>query len=439
MPIKKYREDIQRDYPHNRKVFVLFDVIWGMGIPFAGGSLISAYMCVLESSKALIGFYSIMPFLFGLWQIVNSHLFRSRSKKKWLALTYSLSVLPWFAYSVFFFFQPERFSGSLMLTLFMVAQTFFWAGSFGNEGVRFSMLTQCTPLRQRGMLFGLRNFMQVIITLILWPAAFWLMKVWSEPANYLAAFSIATFWFILCGPTYLATREHHNPEIENEGGIGLRGLAGSIGRMTRQVLRNRQYALFLVDTLIFSCAVKITTYIIVFAKEQMGLSGATVIHFSVLQMVASAVTSIVLGKLADRVGYRLVAIVLAVPLAVGFLIAAWLCGHPSPGMFWLVVSFFLCSTSIGASRMVFLNMAVEILPKADVGLLVSVSQMVMTPLLLVTVPLGGWMIDLSGSYCGLFLLGAVLTGFSAIGYGLTHEPRKDNHDEEELDCPAVSG
>lgn len=431
MPIRKYREDISRDYPHNRKIFVLFDLIWGLGIPFAGASLISAFMVAIGSSKAMIGFYSIMPFLFGFWQIVNSHLFRSRSKKKWLSLTYSLSVLPWFVYSVFFFFFAERFSNALMLTLFMVAQAFFWGGSFGNEGVRFSMLTQCTPLRQRGMLFGLRSFIQVITTVVLWPVAYWLMKLWPEPYNYLAAFSVATFWFTVCGPTYLATREHQNPEIEYHGDGRLNGLGGSLWRLTRQILRNRHYILFLVATVTLNCAVKISTFIIVFAKEQMALSGSMVIHFSILQMVAAATTSILLGKMGDKVGYRLVSILLIVPLTAGCLIAAWLGTEQTPGFIWLVVSFFLSSMSIVASRMVFLNMAVEILPKVDVGLLVSVSQLLMTPLLLVIVPLGGWIVDRTGSYCVVFVLGAVLALLSAVGYLVMREPRIEIREDEE--------
>ena len=421
-----YNANIARDYPHNLKVFVLFDLIWGMGIPFAGNSLIPAFMVVLGSSKTLIGLFSVLPMLLGVFQIITSHYFRTRPKKKWLSLTYSLTLLPWVIYSVIFFCFPQFCTNSVKLALFFAVQFVFWLGSGGNEGVRFSMLTQCTPLNNRGSLFGNRTAVQVAVSLLLWPVAVWVMHQWPEPRNFLGAFSIASFFFMISGPAYLLTREHQNPDIiENTVTSGLKGLLSSIRLLLKELLTNRHYRVFLLNSVILNSAVSICCFIVVFAKEQMHLSGSSIIRFTIIQMVGGALSSTILGKLADRLGYKIIGIMQSIPLSAGFMLAAFISSRDSVNNIAVYAAFFLCSSTIIVSRMVFMNLSVELMPRYNAGMLISLSNALISPLILIVVPLGGLVVDITGSYTTIFLAGAGMAIISGLVFAFyIHEPRK---------------
>ncbi len=422
--VMEYNAAIKRDYPHNYKVFVLFDLIWGLGMPFAC-TLVPAFLVVLGASKSLIGFVASLPLLGAVFQIVISYYFRHLPKKRWLSFSYFAAAIPWFVFNIYFFLNWGNGSNTLKLGLFCLTQAVMWFISSGNEGIRFAMLSECAPVTRRGFLFGSRVAVQVVMSLAVWPVAIWVLGHWPQPRNILISFTIATFFYMLCPFSYLLTREHHDPRIDN--GDTARGwrplLADSISRIKLYV-SDGSYRTFLLIWMIQNCAVTMVAFIVVYAKDQMQLSDAKIIHFTILQMLGGAVTTTLLGRLADRIGYKQVGIIVMLPLTAGFLLAG-LIAHQSDGSLWMVyLSFILCAGMVPVSRMIGKNMAIELMSSQNIGMLLSLSTVLTAPFVLVVVPLGGWMVDVTGSYVLLFLAGALLTIISGLGFVFfIREPR----------------
>ena len=140
---------------------------------------------------------------------------------------------------------------------------------------------------------------------------------------------------------------------------------------------------------------------------------------------SAAVFTILLGKLADRVGYRTVGVIQGLLLAGGFIIVLIVALSPTVYIPAVYLGFFLYSSVIQVTLMVTLNLSIELLPKQDKATLFALANLLMMPAILIVLPLSGLIIDLTGSYVVVFVLGAVFALTSMFGFLiLVREPRK---------------
>ena len=109
----------------------------------------------------------------------------------------------------------------------------------------------------------------------------------------------------------------------------------------------------------------------------------------------------------------------------GFVIAsavAFGCDIKTVGVY---LAFLLYSGITVVFGMVMMNLSIELLPKLNIAMLIALSNTIMMPLVLIAPMLAGLIIDLTGSYAVVFVLSAVLSAVSALGFlFLVHEPRK---------------
>jgi hypothetical protein len=134
--------------------------------------------------------------------------------------------------------------------------------------------------------------------------------------------------------------------------------------------------------------------------------------------------AIVLGKLADRTGYRLIGILQGIILTLGFTVMTVEAVSSVTGA-WAFYLGFACYASVTAvGYMVMDQLAVELMPTLNTGLLVSLGKLILTPVMILIIPLSGLVIDLTKSYALVFSLGATLALISAVGFAvLVKEPR----------------
>ena len=75
--------------------------------------------------------------------------------------------------------------------------------------------------------------------------------------------------------------------------------------------------------------------------------------------------------------------------------------------------------------MLMMNLSVELMPQMDVGMLISIGQLIITPAIIFANPLAGLIIDISGKYFPVFILGIVFSLIATLGFALlVREPRK---------------
>lgn len=425
---QEYHEVVKRDYFRNATIFIVFDVFWGLGMTFAMfQTAVPAYMAALNSPKALIGFIVSLGVIMTPFQMVVTHCFRKRRRKVWLMMSYATAVMPWMLYSAMFLFFPESAGLNVKLILFTLCMILFMGFLSPNFPLQFSMITDCTPLKQRGALYGYRTLAQAIGILAIMKLAQSVMDRWSEPSNFLAAFIIGCIFYVICFCIVLAIREHRDPKtIEAaEDDLGIWQFISKMISITKHILKNPRYVRFLVCTILFISSWMVGTLIIVFAKEALTLKGSGVVIFTVLQMASAAVFTVSLGKLADRVGYKTIGVIMGLLLGGAYVFLVFSTVSPAPYVPAVYIGFILWAATIGVWPMTMMNLVIELLPRQNSGILIALTNLLMMPVVVLVAPLAGYVVDRTGSYVHIFAFAAVIAFISSLGFMLfVHEPRK---------------
>ncbi len=424
---RNYLQAIKHDYPRNASIIVLFEFLWGLGLPFAMfATTVPAYMTAINSPKILIGFIVSLPIILCPMQIITSHYFAGRAKKVWLSFTYLACIIPWLLHNLLLFFYPNTFGRSAKLAMFIFCMLVFWLSIIANDVVRFSMITDCTPLKKRGSLFGIRAVALASGLLLMWKLADWIFSRWSEPRNFLAAFAVGNLFYMIASLTYLHVREHRNPVIKNSPTPTLKisYLVRQTLLVLKQLLRNQNYRVFIFFMTLFTVSVMTGSFIVVFAREKLQVTGSQILTLTIILSTTAAFFCFVFGKLADRIGYRIIGILQGVLLALGYLFVAIgsIADFNSNAVIYL--GFFFFATVYFTFRMVMRNFSIELVGHLDVAILVSLGQLIMMPVILLTAPLAGLIIDLTDTYLAVFLLGLTFALTSSVGFAfLVREPR----------------
>jgi len=423
----EHNKAVRFDYIRNATSFVTWEFIWGLGLPFAMfGTVVPAYLNEMNASKTLIGIITPLYITTCPLQLVISHAFRNRTRKFWLAFSYMLCVFPWLLYNIIFLFFPNSVTHQFQLTLFCLCLVIFAGVCTGNATVYFSLVTDCTPLRKRGSIYGYRMSGLALGILLMAPAAHWVMKHWDEPGNFLVAFGIGNMFYIVSCMMLLRVREHRDPSILDNSRYGpkIDNLITGTMLIIQKMFRNPNYRVFLFFTVLFFVSLMMGSFVIVFAKETLELKGSEILVFTIIQMTSAAAFTILLGKLADRFGYRSVGIIAGLILTGGFIVvtvAAMLATIYVPIVYF---GFFLYASTTTVASMVMMNLSIELLPKQNIATLIAAANLIIMPPVLITIPLCGLIIDVTGSYVIVFLLGATLAAVSTLGFlVLVREPR----------------
>lgn len=428
---EEYDVAINRDYPRNAAIFILFDVFWGIGMSFAMfQTVVPAYMVAIGCSKTLIGLISsfwpyITPF-----QILISHYFRTRRRKVWLMGSYTISVACWLLYSLLFLFFPESVSRNIQITIFSFCMIFFMIFCAGNQTLQFSLITDCTPLHKRGALYGYRFVANALAVLVFTLVARWTMSHWEQPTNFLVAFVIGCTFYIICFSIYLLVREHRNPEhlLEIQNRTESESLLRTTVTILCKMLKNKRFLVFAIFSFLFAASFVLGNFIIVFATDQLDVEDSQVPIFTLIQMLSAGIFCMLLGKLADKVGYKTIYVLQSLLLCAGFLAIIYVAINPEIPMKIMIIylGFILYTSGLGVQGMALFNMLVELFPKENCATVIALYNLIVMPLNMLIGPLAGWSVDKTGSYVPLFTVAALMALVSSFGFLLfVREPRKD--------------
>ena len=118
-------------------------------------------------------------------------------------------------------------------------------------------------------------------------------------------------------------------------------------------------------------------------------------------------------------GYRLVGAAQSLLLVAAFLVAATAQSFPA-----ICVAYGLHAIVNMSLLFVLVNMSVELFPSLSATDLTALGSTIMLPVLAAVPPLAGLVVDLSGSYLTVFLIGAAVALVAAGGFlALVREPR----------------
>jgi predicted MFS family arabinose efflux permease len=197
------------------------------------------------------------------------------------------------------------------------------------------------------------------------------------------------------------------------------GFVRSLAGKTRILLSNPNYRIFLFFHMMNSVALTIATFIVPYAQERLGVPDDLIAWLSVIYLVASAGFGSLMGKLADKAGYRSVGAVQSLLLVAFFMIAV-----ASRSFTAVCIGYVLYSVVNMSGAFMLVNMSVELCPSISATDLTALGGTLLLPFVALSSPLAGSIIDKSGNYAAVFYVGATIAVVALFGFAfLVREPR----------------
>ena len=208
------------------------------------------------------------------------------------------------------------------------------------------------------------------------------------PLNYALLCFVSALFFAVASCFTWSVRE---PESLTEPGpiLGTRGLLRLFGRS----LREPNFRSYLVARLLMTLGSGgAAFYALLFkSSEGGGLSGSKVIMLSALLALAQCLVSYPLGRLGDRAGHK-VGVVLGSLAQVGAVAVAWL----GSGAVACGVTFALVGVACASAWVSHVNMLFETCPHDSHAAHITLSNVVLGPVLWLVPVLTGWMVGVVG-------------------------------------------
>jgi MFS family permease len=407
---------IARVFRRNVVFMTLFEFLWGLGNPFAMYmTIVPAYLTALGAPKAVIGVAMALWTILAPMQLLAGHYFPGRRRLRAAMVAFMASVAMRFLHDLAVVFLPGVWSPPAAIAVFLACCTWYVGVIVIGQSIYVGVVTDNVPQRQRGMLHGLRSaglgFGAVASAALAWHV----LGTLPSPSNYRVALLIGDGVFLTSCLALLFIRDAgRRPSGPREPGF-VRALTAKV----RTLGAEPNYRVFLFFHLLNAMSSSLGAFIVPFAKERLGVGDARIALLTVVLLGVNAVFASGIGRLADRLGYRMVGAAQSLLLVTAFLIMAGARSFAAvcvAASLQVMVSFSLL--------FVLVNMSVELFPAMGAADLAGLGNTILVPFLALVSPLAGLVVDLSQSYLAVFLLGAAIALIAGGGFlALVREPR----------------
>jgi len=312
----------QQQVAHALRHFIIMGMLWAVYGPNAivSGPILSGFALRIGLSQAQVGFLASFVSLFGLWQLVGSHLTRPIANKRRFCVSLGLVEITSASLVLSTALLPEGSRFYAMAGLLSIA---YLMGHTINP-IFNSWLSNVLPADVRGSYLG-RRMMFISITSIvyLYAASRWLD--WRPSlTGFAAVFALGWVAGIL-GYVMMALTAYPRVTIEEP-----RGLAGALAEPLRDS-RYRALVLFMVTWL--GSAMMSGAFYSVYMLQDLGMSYSQVAIYTNITLLLMMTSYGVWGGFVQRYGSRPIAQLNIVPYVVA--VAMWAFITPA-NYVWLV-------------------------------------------------------------------------------------------------------
>jgi len=407
---------IRRNLPRNVTGMLLFELTWGLGIPFGlYVSMVPAYLNAMGTSKSLMGFVQSFWTVLIPLQLIGSHFFGRADRVRAVIVLYMSASGIRLLYDVLAVFVPGIWTPGAFAGFFIFACASYVGLLVVGQSIYMGVLTDNIPRRRRGWVFGLRTLFMGLGGILTGLGTSWVLHRWSSPLNFRISFMICdTLWTLSSLCLFLLLDRPARAARRRTAGFML-SLRGKLGIL----LGNPNYRIFLFFHMLNSVALTVATFIVPYAQERLGVPDSRMTWLSVIYLASSAAFGSLMGRLADKAGYRSVGAVQSFLLVAFFLIAV-----TSRSFTAVCIGYVLYSTVNMTGAFMLVNMSVELCPTLGGTDLTALGGMLLLPFVAVSSPLAGMIIDRTGSYPTVFSIGATIAMIAFFGFAfLVREPR----------------
>jgi MFS family permease len=416
-----------KDFRWNMIFVILFEFIWGMGLPFAlTAVIVPAYLNFLDAPKVVIGIVTALGVILTPMQLIAIRWMGGRNRKYKLWLIYSLCGISYLLFGLFGCILPLE-AKTLKIILFISMSFIFWIGVIFCDPVYRSLLIDNCPLERRGFMFGLQAAGLGLGGLInIYPAQ-WLYQTWSSPDNYHYALIVSGFFLTISTAAIAFIRDHVDPvRLINDSEAEKLSIILEVYQLLKRMWKMINYRIFLFFLIILTGGISLTPFMVTYTSDILSTPAGLDRWFNYAFLLSLPVSGFALGFVADRWGYRLVFILLSSMLIFAFLMAIF------TGKFWIVlVAYGVVSIVSAKFTSVICNISVELLPRENPAQLVAAANIFSIPVSVILPALAGRILDINqitghmkDGYTAVFMIGILLAIIAGLGaLFLVQEPR----------------
>jgi MFS family permease len=410
------RDTLASRFARNVASILLFEFTWGLGVSFGLYiSVVPAYLTALGSPKSLMGVVQSLWTILTPLQLLGGHFFSGKGRLRAQIAFYMSATGLRLLYDVLAVFVPGMWTTTGLLVFFVIACVGYVSLIVIGQSIYMGVLTDNVPRRQRGWIFGLRTICMGTGGILTVFAASWVLHRWESPLNYRVSFLFADLLFTLSSLSLLLFRDRVPARARSAEPGFFRSLLGKV----RILLANPNYRIFLFFHMLNSVTSTMATFIIPFAQESLGVPDSRIAWLSMIFLASNVAVGPLMGRLADRTGYRSVGMAQSLLMLAFFIIAVTARSFAA-----VCAAYGLYSLVAMSGLFVLVNMSVELCPSLGVTDLTALGGTLLLPAVAIATPLAGTVIDLTDSYPAVFFIGATVALITLLGFALlVREPR----------------
>ena len=413
----KLNEAIEASFPRNTAAAVMWDAVWGLGAACCLlYAVVPAYLLALGASKMLVQTVVVGFSVATGLQLLSPRISHGPRRKVRIYFIWSLFPALWLIYGTVASIGWDRLSDRVWIPLFVVMCAGLSVIMHLGTPSYTEMLVQNIPLKKRGRLGSARNIAFGVFGIFgVWLAS-WLMKQWPEPVNFHASFIFGSSIMLVSCISILFIRDLAGTMQSEE----VKTLP--VMETVRNLLNNFNFRVFLVFYGFLVVGQALAPLFIGYAKDVLAMPLSHVAHFSFTFFLGAIVVGVFVAPLADRHGFRLIAIISAIMLGGAFLIPL----VAGASRYAVLVGYALYAGTIFVNYLVLTNLGIELVPQVKPAAIFAVGSTTVIPFSLITAPLAGRFVDFHGEkgYHAIFMMGLVLALCALVGFiTVVREPR----------------
>jgi len=403
---------------YRRTVFILVlcEFAWAFGIPFTlYTTMVPAYLTVLAAPKSIIGVMQALWTICTPIQIFSAHFHAGRNRIRNVVIIYMIAVGLRLVHDVVVSFAGGSFDNGALQAFFVIANFAFVLFIVYGQPLFFGLMTENIRRERRGRLYGLRTFGLGVGGLAMGVFTSRVLVEFDAPRNYQLSFLIGDSLLFLSCFILLFFRD----ETAVDKNEKLRTLFVSLKSKLKTLLREPNYRIFLLFHVFNVAAINVAAFIVPYAKERLGFLDSQVAALSLIFLATGAIFGFIIGRLADRYGYRTVAMTQSLLLIVFFAITMSM-----KHQVFIYVAYVLYSLVNMSLLIVLVNMSAELCPKMNAVDLTALGTIIILPIVAVVSPVMGIVIDHTGDYFAVYMAGLVIALIALMGFAfIVQEPR----------------
>ena len=395
------------------------------------GILLSNFLVELDASPVEVGMLCSIPMIVNLLQPLGAYFSeRTTSRHSYCLWTHGIARMMWLLLTIAIGFTTlgwSHFSNHqlVLLTLLIILVSHI-VTALGSASW-LSWMAMLVPRRLRGRYFGLRNSLASLTQLLSVPIAALIVSNWS--GGSIQGYGVVLLLGIVAGMISLSCQFFKvdvNPQEQNatsieqadvssEISLNPQSIAKERNTFSQSILKDSNFLIFLVYFGLWMFAFNLSTpFFNLYMLDTLELDVSWVSLYGSFQAGAGMLMLIVWGRLADRLGNRLVLFLTGILIAITPIF--WiLIGNSSTDVWlWLPLLHIFIGGSVNAVELCGNNLQIAIAPTKNQSIYFAIAAAVAGGTGALGTTIGGFLAESSSFVGGLPGLFAISVGFRLI-------------------------